>query len=45
MDKREPILQRLVDIARGLPGVASVTRNQPKLDDMPKPAIVILDAD
>lgn len=45
MDKREAILVRLVAIAEGLPGVAAVLRNVPKLDDTRRPAIVILDAD
>ena len=45
MDKREQILQRLVSVAESLPGVSAVLRNQPKLDDTRRPAIVILDAD
>lgn len=45
MDKREQILERLVAIAEGLPGVATVLRNVPKLDDTKRPAVVILDAD
>jgi hypothetical protein len=45
MDTRELILSRLVEIAGALPGVATVIRNQPKLDDTIRPAVVILDAD
>jgi hypothetical protein len=45
MDKRELLLQRLVDIASGLPGIATVTRNQDEISEHKRPAIAIFDAD
>jgi hypothetical protein len=45
MDKREAILQRLVDVATSLPGVNNVVRNQDEISEHKRPAIAIFDAD
>ena len=45
MDKRELLLQRLVDVARGLPGIVTVTRNQDELSEYKRPAIAVFDSD
>ena len=45
MDKREAILQRLVDIAKGVEGVATAVRNQDEISERGRPAIAIFDAD
>lgn len=45
MDKREAILQRLVDVATSLPGVTNVVRNQDEISEHKRPAIAIFDAD
>jgi hypothetical protein len=44
-DKREAILQRLTDIAAGLPGIVTAARNQDEISEHARPAIVIFDAD
>lgn len=44
-DRREAILQRLVEIAEGVDGVPFVFRNQLDLSERQRPAIVILDSD
>ncbi len=43
MDRREAILVRLVAIAEGIPGIATVGRNRANIDDFDRPAIQILD--
>lgn len=45
MDKREAILQRLVEIAEALEGVATAVRNQDEISERSRPAIAIFDAD
>jgi hypothetical protein len=45
MDKREAILQRLVQIAAGLEGVATAVRNHDEISERARPAIAIFDAD
>ncbi|MDE2284714.1 MAG: hypothetical protein KGK33_08890 [Hyphomicrobiales bacterium] len=45
MDKREAILQRLVEIAAGLPGIATAVRNQDEISEHARPAIAVFDAD
>jgi hypothetical protein len=45
MDKREAILQRLVEIAAGLQGIATVVRNQDEISEHKRPAIAVFDAD
>jgi hypothetical protein len=45
MDKREAILQRLVEIAAGLQGIATAVRNQDEISEHKRPAIVVFDAD
>ena len=45
MDKREAILQRLVEIAAGLPGIAAAVRNQDEISEHARPAIAVFDAD
>ena len=45
MDKRELLLQRLVDVAQGLPGIVAVTRNQDELSEYKRPAIAVFDSD
>jgi hypothetical protein len=45
MDKRELLLQRLVDIASDLPGIATVTRNQDEISEHKRPAIAVFDSD
>ena len=44
-DKREAILQRLTEIAAGLPGVVTAVRNQDEISEHARPAIVVFDAD
>jgi len=44
-DKREAILQRLVEIAAGLSGVVTAVRNQDEVSEHARPAIVVFDAD
>jgi hypothetical protein len=45
MDKREAILQRLVELAAGVPGVATAVRNQDELSERLRPAIAVFDGD
>ena len=45
MDKREQILQRLVEIAAAVPGINTAVRNQDELSERKRPAIAIFDAD
>ena len=45
MDKRETILQRLVEIAKGVEDVATAVRNQDEISERSRPAIAIFDAD
>ena len=45
MDKREAILQRLVEIAAGLPGIATAVRNQDEISEHARPAVAVFDAD
>ena len=45
MDKREAILQRLTEIAAGLPGVVTAVRNQDEISEHARPAIAVFDAD
>jgi hypothetical protein len=45
MDKREAILQRLVQVAAALQGVATVVRNQDEISEHKRPAIAVFDAD
>ena len=45
MDKRETILARLVEIAAGLPGIATAVRNQDEISERSRPAIAVFDAD
>lgn len=45
MDKREQILARLVEVATGVPGISTVTRNSDEISEHKRPAIAIFDAD
>jgi hypothetical protein len=45
MDKREAILQRLVELAASLDGIACAVRNQDEISERTRPAIAIFDAD
>src|SRR5690242_8297257 len=45
MDKREAILARLVDVAGGIAGIKTATRNQDEVSERARPAIAIFDAD
>jgi hypothetical protein len=45
MDKREAILQWLVEIAAAVPGIATVVRNQDELSEHTRPAIAVFDGD
>lgn len=44
-DRREMILVRLLEIARGIPGIVTSFRNRDEISERQRPAIVILDAD
>lgn len=44
-DRRELILSRLLEIAKGIPGIVSALRNRDEISEKQRPAIVILDAD
>jgi hypothetical protein len=44
-DKREAILQRLVEIAAGIDGVVTAVRNQDEISEHARPAIAVFDAD
>ena len=45
IDRREMILARLLEIARGIDGIESAFRNRDEIGEKQRPAIVILDAD
>jgi hypothetical protein len=45
MDKREAILQRIVDVAMALPGIVTAVRNRDEISEHRRPAIAIFDAD
>jgi hypothetical protein len=45
MDKREQILQRLLEVAASVPGVATVVRNQDEISEHRRPAIAVFDSD
>jgi hypothetical protein len=45
MDKREAILQRIIEIAAAVPGVVTVVRNQDELSEHSRPAIAVFDGD
>jgi hypothetical protein len=45
IDRREMILARLLEIARGVDGIAAAFRNRDEIGEKQRPAIVILDAD
>lgn len=44
-DRREMVLARLLEIARGIEGIAAAFRNKDEISEKQRPAIVILDAD
>ena len=44
-DRRELILVRLLEIAKGIEGIAGAFRNRDEISEKQRPAIVILDAD
>jgi hypothetical protein len=44
-DRRELILVRLLEIAKGVEGIAGAFRNRDEISEKQRPAIVILDAD
>ncbi len=43
MDKRELILQRLLEVAASVPGVVTVVRNQDEISEHRRPAIAVFD--
>ena len=45
MDKREQILQRLLEVAAAVPGIATAVRNQDEISERRRPAVAIFDAD
>ncbi len=45
MDKREQILQRLVELAAAVPGVVTALRNRDEISERARPAIAVFDAD
>jgi hypothetical protein len=45
MDKREAILQRLLEIAAAVPGIVTTVRNQDELSEHARPAIAVFDGD
>jgi hypothetical protein len=45
VDKREQILQRLVAVAAGVPGIATAIRNRDEISERARPAIAVFDAD
>src|SRR5688572_21268051 len=45
MDKRELIIERLVELAAGVSGVTTVIRNRTEFDETQLPAIAILEGD
>ena len=44
-DRREMVLARLLEIARGIEGIFAAFRNKDEISERQRPAIVILDAD
>lgn len=44
-DRREMILARLLEIAKGIDGIAAAFRNRDEISERQRPAIIILDAD
>jgi hypothetical protein len=44
-DRREMVLARLLEIARGIGGIVAAFRNKDEISEKQRPAIVILDAD
>ena len=44
-DRREMILARLLEIARGIEGIAAAFRNRDEISEKQRPTVVILDAD
>jgi hypothetical protein len=44
-DRREMILSRLLEIAKGIDGIAAAFRNRDEISEKQRPAIIILDAD
>ncbi len=44
-DRREMILVRLLEIAKGIDGIAAAFRNRDEISEKQRPAIAILDAD
>ncbi len=44
-DRRELILARLLEIAKGIEGIAAAFRNRDEISETQRPCIVILDAD
>ena len=45
MDRREQILQRLLEVAAAVPGVVTAVRNQDEISERRRPAVAIFDAD
>ena len=45
MDRREQILQRLLEVAAAVPGVITAIRNQDEISERRRPAVAIFDAD
>ena len=45
MDKREQILARLVEVATGVSGISTVTRNSDEISEHKRPAIAVFDSD
>jgi hypothetical protein len=45
MDKREQILERLLEVAAAVPGIVTAVRNQDEISERRRPAIAIFDAD
>ena len=45
MDKREQILQRLVEVAAAVPGVTTAVRNRDEISERARPAIAVFDGD
>jgi hypothetical protein len=45
VDKREEILQRLVEVAAAVPGVTTAVRNRDEISERARPAIAVFDAD
>jgi hypothetical protein len=45
VDKREQILQRLVEVAAAVPGVTTAVRNRDEISERARPAIAVFDGD